>query len=97
MRFMRELSESDFMRYKLPRMPDDVYLLYIMHNVGAINSNRALSIKEISRWASMEEQGVEENLKRLMENGYAEVNMDSGTKKYFITVDGIRKILSIYS
>lgn len=85
------------MQYKLPRMPDDAYLLHIMHNVGAIDPNRALSIKEISRWASMEEQKVEESLKRLMENGYAEINMDSGTKKYFITVDGIRKVLSIYS
>lgn len=78
-------------------MPDDMYLLHIMHNIGAIEPKRALSIEEISRWASMEKQKVEENLKRLIKDGYADAYIDSGTRKYFVTVNGIRKVLSIYS
>lgn len=85
------------MQYRLPQIPDHVYLLHIMHNVGAIDPERALSIEEISRWASMEKQKVEENLTILIKNGYAQIRADSGSKKYFVTVDGIRKVLSIYS
>lgn len=85
------------MQDKLTRIPDDIYLLYILHNVGAINPERALSIEEISRWASMEKPKVEENLNRLVEKGYADAKMGTGSKKYFVTVNGIRKVLSIYS
>lgn len=85
------------MRERLPRIPDDMYILHIMHNIGAIDPKRAIPVEEISRWSSMEKQKVEENLKRLMENGYADVHIDSGTKKYFVTANGIRKVLSIYS
>ncbi|MEM1515478.1 MAG: hypothetical protein QXH24_05460 [Candidatus Bathyarchaeia archaeon] len=85
------------MQCRLPQMPDYVYLLHIMHNVGAIDPERALSIEEISCWASMDKQKVEENLTILIENGYAQIKAGSGSKKYFITVNGIRKVLSIYS
>ncbi|MEM1585891.1 MAG: hypothetical protein QXX99_01120 [Candidatus Bathyarchaeia archaeon] len=85
------------MQDKLTRIPDDVYLLYILHNVGAINPERALSIEEISYWTSMEKPRVEENLNRLIEKGYAEVKVGAGVRKYFVTASGIRKVLSIYS
>ncbi|MEM2272888.1 MAG: winged helix DNA-binding protein [Candidatus Bathyarchaeia archaeon] len=85
------------MRDKITQITDDMYLLYILHNIGAIDPERALSIEEISRWASMEKQKIEENLNRLIEKGYAEVRAGERTKKYFVTIDGIRKVLSIYS
>ncbi|MBS7640113.1 MAG: helix-turn-helix domain-containing protein [Candidatus Bathyarchaeia archaeon] len=97
MRFIEKPSESDFVRDKFSRMPDDIYLLHIMHNIGAIDSERALPVEEIARWASMEKQRVEENLNKLVEKGYATLRVDSEVKRYFVTIDGIRKVLSIYS
>lgn len=79
------------------KIPDEIYLLYILHNVGAINPERALAIDEVARWASMEPLKVEKNLDRLIIEGYAEARVVSGVKKYFVTASGIRKVLSIYS
>lgn len=76
---------------------DDIYLLHIIHNLGATAPERALSAEEISRLTYMEKRRVEENLKKLMEKGYLDFREESGVKKYFVTVSGIRKALSIYS
>ncbi|MEM1581816.1 MAG: winged helix DNA-binding protein [Candidatus Bathyarchaeia archaeon] len=85
------------MRDKLTSMPDDFYVLCILHNVGATEPERALTLEEIARWAAMEPSKTEENLSKLIENRYVEVKEILGTKKYFITVDGMRKVLSMYS
>ncbi|MEM3955125.1 MAG: winged helix DNA-binding protein [Candidatus Bathyarchaeia archaeon] len=85
------------MRDKVTQITDEIYLLCILHNVGAIHPERALSIEEISCLASMEKQKVEENLNRLIEKGYAETKTGGETKKYFVTINGMRKVLSIYS
>lgn len=79
------------------RIPDEVYILCILNNIGAISPERALAIEDVVRWASMELPKVEENLNKLIKEGYAEARVVSGVKKYFATANGIRKVLSIYS
>ena len=79
------------------QFPDEIYLLHILHNIGAIDPGRALALEEIARWASMEPKRAEENLNKLIGEGYAEIKVVSGAKRYYVTANGIRKVLSIYS
>ncbi len=78
-------------------VPEEIYFLCMLHNIGATSSERSLTFEEIVRWTMLEPSKVEQNLKTLMDGNYIAVSTDSGTKKYFITVDGIRKVLSMYS
>ncbi|MEM2342052.1 MAG: hypothetical protein QXX94_04125 [Candidatus Bathyarchaeia archaeon] len=85
------------MSSKLASIPDEVYLLCILHNVGATEPERALTLEEIARWTAMNPSKAEQNLNKLIENKYVEIKENFGVKKYFITIDGIRKVLSMYS
>jgi DNA-binding PadR family transcriptional regulator len=58
---------------------------------------KSLTIEEISRWTAVEPAKAEENLNRLLKAKYVDVRIVSGVKRYFITADGIRKVLSMYS
>jgi DNA-binding IclR family transcriptional regulator len=85
------------MSSKFTHIPDEIYFLCILHNIGATDSNRALTLEEIARWTATDLPKAEENITKLIENGYVGVSETSGVRRYFITVDGIRKVLSMYS
>jgi hypothetical protein len=78
-------------------MSDELYFLNILHNIGATTFVKALTLQDISRWTSMETEKLKENLRILTEGGYVETISDVGVHKYFVTTDGIRKVLSMYS
>jgi len=78
-------------------IPDEIHFLCLLHNVGATNSDKSLTIEEISRWAAMEPEKVMKNLEKLIKNNYVCVNFHEGTEKYHVTINGIRKVLSMYS
>lgn len=78
-------------------VPEEIYFLCMLHNIGATSPERSLTFKEIVCWTMLEPSKVEQNLKTLIDGNYVAISVDSGTKKYFITADGIRKVLSMYS
>lgn len=78
-------------------MPDEVRFLCVLHNVGATSSEKSLTIEEISTWTVMKPDEIEENLQKLIRNDYVHVNFIEGARKYHVTIDGIRKVLSMYS
>jgi DNA-binding PadR family transcriptional regulator len=85
--------------YKGGSMPisDEIYFLCMLHNIGMTAPEKSLTIEEISRWTAVEPAKAEENLNRLLKAKYVDVRIVSGVKRYFITADGIRKVLSMYS
>ncbi|MCX8170514.1 MAG: hypothetical protein N3E47_00885 [Candidatus Bathyarchaeota archaeon] len=85
------------MSSKFTSIPDEIYLLCILHNIGATEPNRALTLEEIARWTAMDHFKAEQSLNKLIENKYIEVIEAMGAKKYFVSVGGIRKVLSMYS
>lgn len=85
------------MSSKFSSIPDEIYLLCILHNIGATEPGKALTLEEIARWTAMDPSKAEQNLNKLMENRYIEVMETMGAKRYFVSVDGIRKVLSMYS
>jgi len=77
--------------------PNQLRLLIMLNNVGATESSKALTIKQISEWTRMEAPELEVHITKLIELGYAQHFRSEEIDKYHLTIDGIRKVLSIYS
>lgn len=84
-------------RGKTAPISDEVYFLCMLHNIGMTTPEKSLTVEEISRWTAVEPSKADENLNKLLKAKYVDVLIISGVKRYFITADGIRKVLSIYS
>jgi DNA-binding IclR family transcriptional regulator len=69
----------------------------MLHNIGATESSKSLGIKEIAEWTRMEAPELQTHLNNLIELGYVQTFRSDETDKYYLTVDGIRKVLSLYS
>ena len=78
-------------------LPDDICFLSLLHNIGATSPHKSLTAEEISQWAVMDHDKVIENLSKLADENYVKVHISEGVPKYYVTVEGIRKVLSIYS
>ncbi len=78
-------------------MPDEIYFLCMLHNIGATTTDKSLTLEEILRWTTLEPEKARLNLRRLVETNYVQVNLSSGIERYNLTIDGIRKVLSMYS
>lgn len=92
---MRGEPSSDFSSG--PELSDELRLLCMLHNIGAIASERSLTLQQISEWTRMETPALRSYLQKLIELGYVQFIQIEGMDKYHLTLDGIRKVLSIYS
>jgi hypothetical protein len=78
-------------------LPDEIYFLCLLHNVGATSIDRSLTIDEICRWTVTEPQKVRDNLEKLISTSYVQRDLREGAERYHVTINGIRKVLSMYS
>jgi len=78
-------------------MPDELYFLCMLHNMGATALEKSLTLQEISHWTLIENEKVKENLRKLAGGNYIQSSLISGVHRYFLTIHGIRKVLSMYS
>lgn len=78
-------------------LPDDMRLLVMLHNIGATESAKSLNGQQISEWTKMDNQTLQFHLRKLIELGYVQSFHAEGIDKYHLTLDGIRKVLSMYS
>ncbi len=69
----------------------------MLHNIGATESSKALTIEQIAEWTRMETPELQTHLNKLIELGYAQSFRSEETERYYLTIDGIRKVLSLYS
>ncbi len=76
---------------------EEFCLLCMMHNIGATLAEKSLSVQEIVEWTSMEPSTVHFHLQKLVEVGYVKLIEREGVERYYLTPDGIRKVLSLYS
>ena len=91
------MSENNSLRSYNNEQPNQLRLLIMLHNIGATESSKALTIGQISEWTRMETPELEVHLKKLIELGYAQHFRSEEKDKYHLTIDGIRKVLSLYS
>jgi DNA-binding MarR family transcriptional regulator len=87
---------EDYRSYNAEQ-PNQMRLLVMLHNIGATEASKALAIQEIAEWTRMEVPELQVHLTKLIELGYAQSFRSEETDKYYLTVDGIRKVLSLYS
>lgn len=83
--------------YYSPNLPEEFRFLAMLHNIGAITPDKALTVDEIAKWTTMDASTVQAHLGRLMDLGYIKSMKSDGTQKYYLSVDGIRKVLTFYS
>ena len=91
------MGESHGYRSQPDEQPNQLRLLIMLHNIGATESSKALTIQQISEWTRMEPPELQVHLQKLSELGYAQSFRSEETDKYHLTTDGIRKVLSLYS
>jgi hypothetical protein len=77
--------------------PNQLRLLIMLHNIGATEASKALTVNQIEEWTRMDAPELEGHLKKLIKLGYAKKVCLEETNKYHLTTDGIRKVLSLYS
>lgn len=85
------------MEHKNFSVPDDVYFLCMLHNIGTTRPDRSLTLEEIARWTALDPNKVRESLQKLIETNYVQAILSNGIERYHVTVNGIRKVLSMYS
>lgn len=80
-----------------PALPEEIHLLCTLHNIGATASEKSLTLQQISEWTRMEISALRSYLQKLTELGYVQFIKAEGVDKYHVTINGIRKVLSLYS
>jgi DNA-binding IclR family transcriptional regulator len=91
------LGDNHSFRSYNEEQPNQLRLLVMLHNIGATEASKALTIEQIGEWTRMDAPELQEHLTKLIELGYAQSLRADDTDKYHLTVDGIRKVLSLYS
>ena len=78
-------------------IPDEIYFLCLFHNVGAVNTDKSLSIDEISIRTALEPEKILNYIDKLIRTNYVQMLNENNLKKYHVTKNGILKVLSMYS
>ena len=91
------MGENHVFRSQPDEQPNQLRLLIMLHNIGATESSKALTIKQISEWTRMADPELQIHLRKLIELGYLQSFHLEEAEKYHLTTDGIRKVLSLYS
>ena len=91
------MGESHSFRSYPDEQPNQLRLLIMLHNIGATEASKALTIDQISEWTRMGPPELKGHLQKLIELGYAKKFRSEETDKFHLTIDGIRKVLSLYS
>jgi predicted transcriptional regulator len=78
-------------------MPEEFSFLCMLHNIGAVNSEKSLTTDEISKWTFIESEKVKQYIQKLLQSEYISMILNQGTPRYHVTSNGIRKVLSTYS
>jgi transcription initiation factor IIE alpha subunit len=81
----------------LPPVPEEFQVLSMMHNIGAIIPERALTPDDLAKWTGIEVGDIKDCLQRLRELGYVEHIEVNEVEKYHVTKIGIMKVLTLYS
>jgi len=91
------VGENNSFRSQPDEQPNQLRLLIMLHNIGATEASKALTIDQISEWTRMDAPELHVHLQKLIELGYTQLVRSDGNDKYHLTIDGIRKVLSLYS
>lgn len=78
-------------------LPEEFRLLCMLHNIGATKSEASLNIQQISEWTRLEPPTLQLHLQKLVEMDYLQLVQTEGTDNFYLTINGIRKVLSLYS
>ena len=67
--------------YYSPNLPEEFRFLAMLHNIGAISAEKALTGDEIAKWTTMDINTVQGHLGKLTELGYVKTVKTDGIDK----------------
>ncbi len=80
------------------RTPSDpLHILCAMHNMGLISEDRSMTVEEIANRIHLPPQEVRKRLEELLEMGYVHLKKEGPIEKYYLSPEGILKVLSLYT
>jgi DNA-binding MarR family transcriptional regulator len=91
------MGENHSFRSQADEQPNQLRLLIMLHNIGATEEKKALDVNQIAEWTRMDISELQGHIQKLIELGYALCFRAEDTDKYYLTTNGIRKVLSLYS
>lgn len=91
------MTDNHSFRSHPDEQPNQLRLLIMLHNIGATESSKALTIQQISEWTRMDISELQEHLQELIRLGYAHSFRSGDVDRFHLSIDGIRKVLSLYS
>lgn len=91
------MGDNHSFRSQADEQPNQLRLLIMLHNIGATEEKKALTINQVSEWTRMEAPELQCHIQKLIELGYAQHFRSEDNDKYYLTTNGIRKVLSLYS
>ena len=83
--------------YYSPNLPEEFRFLAMLHNIGAIKPEKALTVEEIAKWTTMDINTVRGHLGKLIDLNYVKIVKTDSMDRYHVSIDGIRKVLTFYS
>lgn len=78
-------------------LTDEFNLLCMLSNIGVTTPEKSLTTEEISEHTRMDTHLIEKLLPKLIQDGYITILQSDFSEKYYLTLNGIRKVLSTYS
>ena len=72
-------------------------ILSAMHNMGLLNEERAMTAEEIANRTGLPVEVVRKRIKELSEMGYVKKVEREGTELYYLSPEGILRVLSLYT
>ena len=79
------------------KLPEDFSLLCMLSNLGVTSRETALSSREIAERIRLEADYVDRLVTQLLDKGLvASIRMEN-IEKFYVTIDGVRRVLTLYS
>ncbi len=79
------------------KLPEDFSLLCMLSNLGVTSRETALSSREIAERIRLEADYVDRLVTKLLDKGLvASIRMEN-IEKFYVTIDGVRRVLTLYS
>ena len=79
------------------KLPEDFSLLCMLSNLGVTSKDTALSSKEIACRIHLQTDSVDRLIAKLLDKGLVASIEVENIEKFYVTIDGVRRVLTLYS
>lgn len=79
------------------KLPEDFSLLCMLSNLGVTSRETALSSEEIAERIHLQTDSIAKLITKLIDKGLVAAIEVENIEKFYVTLDGVRRVLTLYS